>query len=195
MRPLFKRNKTISDTELIRQYQSTEDINLLGQLYSRYMDLIFGVCLKYFKNKDDAQDAVINIFEKIVVSLKSSKVDNFRPWLYVVAKNYCLMELRKAKHKEISIDDDHIFIPEIMESQFEIHPIDKDENIQHEDALRKCVEKLKFQQKESIELFYFKEMSYQQISLKMNIDIKKVKSYIQNAKRNLKICLENNHAE
>jgi RNA polymerase sigma-70 factor (ECF subfamily) len=154
------------------------------------MELVFGVCMKYLKNQYDAQDAVIQIFEKIVISLKEAEVINFRPWLYVVTKNFCLMELRKIKHQSFSIDDENIFADKFMESQYEIHPIDKEQHEQNEEALKKCIEKLKFQQKESIELFYFKEMTYQQISAKMEVDIKKVKSYIQNAKRNLKICLE-----
>ncbi len=103
------------------------------------------------------------------------------------------MELRKMKHNTLSIDAGDILLPEFMESDFEIHPIDKNEAEQNEIALSDCIKKLKLQQKESIELFYFKEMSYHEISLKMEIAVKKVKSYIQNAKRYLKICLENKH--
>ncbi len=195
MKTIFSKSKNISDADLLTQYIHNGDLNTLGQLYSRYIDLVYGVCLKYLKDKEDSQDMVTQIFEKIAKSIRTSNIENFKPWLYVVTKNYCLMELRKKKHQNISIDDEHFFISDFMESNYTIHPIDEEDIISNEKALKNCIDKLKFQQKESIELFYFKELSYQQISLKMNIEVKKVKSYIQNAKRNLKICLENNHAK
>lgn len=190
---IFSKNKTFSDEELITKYKNTANLDVLGDLYARYMDLVFGVCLKYLKHKDDSQDAVIRIFEKIAVSLKHIEVDNFRPWLYVVTKNYCLMELRKKKHHLVSLDDEALNIDKIMESECELHPIDREDDQRNEQALKMCIEKLKHTQKESVELFYFQELSYQEISDKLQVDIKKVKSYIQNAKRNLKICMERNH--
>ncbi len=191
---VFSKNKIASDEALIQKYQSTKNLDVLGDLYNRYIDLVFGVCLKYLKNKDDAQDAVIQIFEKIVVALKDTEVDNFKPWLYVVAKNYCLMQLRKLKHNEVSVDDDLFKAERFVELGEEMHPIDKEDKDKNEEALKDCIDKLKVLQKESIELFYFKKLSYQEISDKMNVDIKKVKSYIQNAKRNLKMCIER-HAQ
>ncbi len=195
MKTIFSKSKNISDADLLTQYIHNGDLNTLGQLYSRYMDLVYGVCLKYLKDKEDSQDMVTLIFEKIAKSIITSNIENFKPWLYVVTKNYCLMELRKKKHQNISIDDEHFFSSELMESNYIIHPIDEEDKMSNEKALKNCIDKLKFQQKESIELFYFNELSYQQISLKMNIEVKKVKSYIQNAKRNLKICLKNNHVK
>ncbi len=192
---LFQLNrKNKSDAELLHLYQKSHDLDILGELYSRYMDLVYGVCLKYLKNNSDAQDAVIQLFEKISLTTKTSTIDQFKPWLYVVTKNYCLMELRKVKHHTISLDDEKSFIGNFMESEYETHPIDEEQHKHNEEALKNCINKLKFQQKESIELFYFKEMTYQQISIKMETDINKVKSYIQNAKRNLKICLEKSNA-
>lgn len=192
---IFSRNKPTSDEELLIQYKEYANLDVLGELYARYMDLVFGVCLKYLKSNDEAQDAVMAVFEKIVISLKQTDVDHFRPWLYVVAKNHCLMKLRKKKHLEVSLDDEALNLGKIMESECEMHPIDKEVEERNEQALKRCIEKLKVAQKVSIELFYFQELSYQQISDKMQVDIKKVKSYIQNAKRNLKMCLENKHAE
>ncbi len=194
MKLFHTRIKISSDLELIHNYQETDNLDILGELYLRYMDLVFGVCLKYLKNKADAQDAVIQIFEKLTITLKDAQIENFKPWLYVVSKNYCLMELRKIKHYTISIDDQKSYVDSFMENQYDLHPIDEEQNKINEEALKSCINNLKQQQKESIELFYFKEMTYQEISNKMEVDIKKVKSYIQNAKRNLKICLERNNA-
>ncbi len=189
---VFTKNKIENDEQIIKKYKNTNNLDVLGDLYGRYMDLVFGVCLKYLKNKDDSQDAVIQIFEKIAVSLKTVEVDNFKPWIYVVAKNYCLMELRKIKHNQVSMDDDDFYGGKFMESTFELHPIDASDEERNEIALKKCIEKLKLAQKQSIELFYFEQLTYQKISDKMQIDVKKVKSYIQNAKRNLKLCLDGN---
>ena len=192
MLSVFSRNNTSTDEEILTAYRNSAKLDVLGDLYGRYMDLVFGVCIKYLKHSDLAQDAVIHIFEHIASVLKHKKVDNFRPWLYVVAKNHCLMELRKNKHATTSMDDERFFEGKIMESEYAVHPIDREEQERNEDALKVCIEKLKALQKKSIELFYFQELSYQQISEEMKIEVKKVKSYIQNAKRNLKLCLENN---
>lgn len=192
MLSVFSRNKTTSDEEILKSYRNSAQLDMLGDLYGRYMDLVFGVCLKYLKRSDQAQDAVIHIFEHITNVLKHKEVDNFRPWLYVVAKNHCLMELRKNKHTTTSMDDEGFYEGKIMESEYAVHPIDVEEQEKNEEALKVCIEKLKALQKQSIELFYFQELSYQQISEEMKIEVKKVKSYIQNAKRNLKLCLENN---
>lgn len=192
MLSVFSRNKTASDEEILKEYRNSARIDMLGDLYGRYMDLVFGVCLKYLKRSDLAQDAVIHIFEHVANVLKHKEVDNFRPWLYVVAKNHCLMELRKNKHVTTSMDDEKFYEGRIMEWDYAVHPIDVEEQEKNEEALKVCIEKLKALQKQSIELFYFQELSYQQISMEMKIEVKQVKSYIQNAKRNLKLCLENN---
>jgi len=72
------------------------DLQVLGVLYSGYTELVYGVCLKYFKQEEQASDAVMDIFEELIQKAKKHEVDKFRPWLYVLAKNHCLMRLRKA---------------------------------------------------------------------------------------------------
>jgi len=194
MRALFSKKKIISDEALIEQYKITDDINVLSNLYIRYMDLVFGVCLKYLNNKEDAQDATMQIFEKLINAVKTNTIESFRPWLYVVAKNFCLMEIRQKKSidKNIDISEKKSFV--FMESDFELHPLDTN-NSEKEEALKNCIEKLNDTQKRTVELFYFKKLTYDQISISMNIEVKKVKSYLQNAKRNLKICIEKSYAE
>ncbi|MGZ4012602.1 MAG: RNA polymerase sigma factor, partial [Flavisolibacter sp.] len=87
----------LSDSELVSSYKKSGDINVLGDLFQRYMDLVYGVCLKYLKVPENAQDSVISIFEELVVKLKKHEVDNFKAWLYTLAKNHCLMRLRSEK--------------------------------------------------------------------------------------------------
>jgi RNA polymerase sigma-70 factor (ECF subfamily) len=178
-----------TDTALIIQYKNTGNIDIAGVLYEPYMPLVYGVCLKYLKNREAAQDAVIDIFEKLIVELqKHNTPDNFKTWLYVVAKNFCLMKIRSDKSKENAAAN---FSDFFMNNQPELHPIDRDDNEDLLPLLKKCIGKLKDLQRESVELFYFKELSYKEISEKLNLDEKKVKSHIQNGKRNLKICIEN----
>ena len=188
------RNKEPNDEQLIEAFQSTGDLDILGRLYQRYMHLVYGVCLKYLKNRDDAQDAGMAIFEKLSRELMDKEVDVFKPWLYVVSKNYCLMQLRHQKsvqQKEKEFQNTEILF---MENSSMAHLNDEWEPEAMDDRLQECLKKLRLQQRQCIELFYFEELCYQDISHQLKLDLKKVKSYIQNGKRNLKICLESNHA-
>lgn len=177
----------LSDQELLSRYQKKGDIKWVGILYDRYAHLVFGVCLKYLQNREESKDGVMQIFEKIIEELKTREVTNLKSWLYVVSRNFCLMEIRKKK-KTIDISDaiekNELLI---MESIEEMNPIEEqlDDN-----KLKKCLETLTSEQKRCIELFYYKEMCYKEISDITNYDIKKVKSYMQNGKRNLKNCMD-----
>ncbi len=179
------------ELQLIKKYKLSGNPLYLGQLYEPYMPLVYGVCLKYLRNREEAQDAVMDIYEKLGKELLKHDIPkDFRTWLYVVSKNFCLMEIRKKKKehtrdKEIAMD--------FMENGFELHPLDKEENTDRTEALKKCMEQLKDQQRKSIELFYYQKYCYKEIADRLAIQEKTVKSAIQNAKRNLKLCLEENH--
>ncbi len=189
--PDFRFKKEVSDADLLVKFKESGETEWLGQLYSRYMHLVFGVCLKYLKERETARDCVIEIFEKLVKELLLKDVKDFKPWLYVVTKNHCLMALRHNKSvqkKEV------LFIKEQslnMENYFDWHPYENNGKEIIEKKLKECIKRLKIKQKQCIELFYLKSHCYNQISDTLNIDVKKVKSFIQNGKRNLKICLEN----
>ena len=181
--------KIKTDLELLDIYLDGRDMDILGLLFERNMELVYGVCLKYFKNRDDSQDAVIGIFEKLVVEVDRHSIQNFRSWLYVLTKNYCLMELRSdSAVKKITVEfkpDKTVF----MESAFEMHPIDSDNGVSYK-ALEDCIKKLKDEQLKCITLFYYENKCYREIAELLVLDEKKVKSHLQNAKRNLKICLD-----
>src|SRR6266487_5713069 len=91
-------NSSLTDKELIALYKQSGDLAILGELYQRYMELVYGVCLKYFKEPETAKDSVMQIFEELVLKLKKHEVENFKGWLHQLAKNYCLMQLRSPKN-------------------------------------------------------------------------------------------------
>src|SRR5512137_2458806 len=103
-----------SDDELINAFSTSGDLEVLGELYSGYMHLVYGVCLKYLKNRDESKDAVMQIFEKLIVEIPKQRIENFRSWLHVVTKNYCLMQLRSQKtqgeHLQEWINDSIVFM-------------------------------------------------------------------------------------
>ena len=187
----FNRNKqSKTDQELLETFLRNNDVEILGELYSRYMHLIYGVCLKYFKKPEKSKDTVIELFEKIQSKLREHEVKNFKSWIYVVTKNHCLMELRKTKVGEIIHVSSDEELARFMENETELHPIDNETNEKLETALNNCIEKLKAEQKKCIRLFYFENKCYRDIAKLLKLEEKKVKSFIQNGKRNLKICLE-----
>lgn len=187
------KHSDLSDEKLLQQFRDSGDLDLLGSLYARYMHLVYGVCLKYLAKREDAQDAVMQVFEKLIVEIPRHEVENFKSWLFVMSKNHCFMELRSRKsatRREEAIKHD----PSFMESGEELHPIDREDGALGT-ALEDCIEKLKNEQKSCIRLFYYEKLSYRDIASQLKLDEKKVKSHIQNAKRNLKICLEASDAK
>lgn len=184
---LFHKPEKKDDDSLIRQYKATGDLAVLGTLYDRYMHLVFGVCMKYLQDEETAKDATMDIFEKLVVSLKEHKVENFKSWLHVVAKNHCLMQLRAAKRiAENGASPDHAN----MESDVFLHHNGEDSTEEQLVLIEKGLEALSGEQKECIELFYLQQKCYKEIVEITGYDLKKVKSYIQNGKRNLKIFVQ-----
>ena len=174
-----------TDEELLSLYRTTGDSEYFGELYKRYIPLVYGLCLKYLKHTEKAQDAVMQLYEDLSGKLNRYGIKVFRTWLYSVAKNHCLQELRKEKH-EIAID----FDLQIMESDMILHLFDERHDEEQFEALRKCMEKLPEPQRVSISKFFMEEMSYADIADATGYQLKSVKSHIQNGKRNLKICIE-----
>lgn len=175
------------DNELIARYKKDNDLSVLGKLYDPYMPLVFGVCMKYLKNREESRDAVMQIFEKLVETLKRHEVKHFKSWLYTLARNFCLMKLRseKGRHfEEIS--------PSLMETGALTH-LETEPEFEFEiTKLEKCLEELGLEQKWCVQLFFIQQKCYKEITDVTGYDGNKVKSYIQNGKRNLKICIERN---
>jgi RNA polymerase sigma factor (sigma-70 family) len=184
---LRKAQSDKTDEELVRLYQADLKMEWLSALFLRYTPLLYGVCLKYLRDREDAKDAVMQIHEKLITSLLNHEVRQFRGWLYVFARNHCLMQLRAQKAKssqEIPIS--------LMENGLSEHP-DEDSVLESDmQRLEKCIAKLGVEQQQCVRLFYLKEQCYKDIALSTGFALSLVKSYIQNGKRNLKQCMERN---
>ncbi|HVG14620.1 MAG TPA: sigma-70 family RNA polymerase sigma factor [Chitinophagaceae bacterium] len=174
-----------SDNEILEYYYESGDQQWLGILLQRYTLLLLGVCMKYLKNEEEAKDAVQQVFLKALTEAPRYKIEFFKSWIYMVAKNHCLMKLRtksvrftKELHEELAIEQ---------------APSNKQDHIADEltyTTLENCLHELNEEQKQCVTLFYLEKNSYQQIKDKTGFSNMQVKSYIQNGKRNLKLLLE-----
>ena len=178
-------NQSATDLELVALYKKSSDLSVLGVLYERYMDLVYGVCLKYLKEGEAAKDATMQVFEELVSKLHKYEVENFKSWLHTLAKNHCLMQLRTPKNLK-TVE----FNTELMQTGEDVHLngiFQKEEQLKQ---LEQCMNTLSAEQKQSVELFYIQNKSYKEISDITGIDWNQVRSLIQNGRRNLKICMD-----
>lgn len=178
----------LTDEELLARYSGSGNTEYFGELYNRYIPLLYGVCLKYLRDEDRSKDAVMQLFEDLLPKIAAYRIELFRTWIYTVIKNHCLQIIRKES-REVTVD----FNSEIMESDEVLHLLGEEETDQERLGLLKiCMERLPEQQKRTILLFFMEEMSYSDIVEQTPYNLNQVKSYIQNGKRNLKICIEKN---
>lgn len=173
------------DEVLVVEYRKTGDLTVLAELYQRYMELLYGVCLKYLKEPEDAKDAVLSLYEELILKLRKHEVANFRGWLYQVTRNHCLMKLRSQKSKPRIAGSDIMQLEEIA------HHNEDGNNEEDFKILAECMEQLNIGQREVIELFYLQEKCYKEIATVTGKDINTIRSFIQNGRRNLKLCMEN----
>lgn len=188
---VVEKSDPLTDQELIDLFLKTGETDSIGELFDRYAHLVYGIALKYFDREDDRREAVMQVFEKLFVALKEHKIDNFKCWLYSVAKNHCLMILRKEN--TVSFNDQvqlKIFQQDFMDfdGNFSLNHAE-DEII--DKKLPDAIKKLSDEQRICIELFYLHEKSYKEVAETTQFSMNQVKSFIQNGKRNLKLMLEN----
>lgn len=179
--------KDHSDSQLINNFLESGDNVFVGELYKRYGHLVLGLCIKYLKDKDEAEDAVMTIFGQLLNDLKKHKVEYFKSWLYTYSKNYCLMQLRKKQNqlkKELDVKENEIFLMDYNNIE---HLNEKEQQIS---LMQSALNELNKEQKECLELFYLSNKSYTEIVTITGYNSNEVKSHIQNGKRNLKLKME-----
>lgn len=174
----------ITDAELLDRYYADGKTEWIGALLERYTLLLLGVCMKYLKDEEEARDCVQQVFLKVLTELPKYRVDYFKSWLYMVAKNHCLMKLRGQQGRQVRTVTDGMAIAA---------PDDRQALLEHEDTydvLEESLAELNEEQRQCINLFYLQKHSYQQISEQTGYTPMQVKSYIQNGKRNLRLLME-----
>jgi RNA polymerase sigma factor (sigma-70 family) len=174
-----------ADEVLVQRFKGDGDLHTLALLYQRYMDLVYGVCLKYLKEPEPARDAVMQIFEVVSVKLRAHEVTHFRAWLHTLARNHCLMHLRSAKNLSTTPLD-----PALMQSGDSLHLNGATEKEMQLEWMEDCLEALAEGQREAVRMFYLEEKCYKEISEQTGQAWNQVRSLIQNGRRNLRNCME-----
>jgi RNA polymerase sigma factor (sigma-70 family) len=181
---LAKFSAHITDEELVQQFCTNQDQTAFGELFNRYQHLVVSICYKYFLDKEMAKDAMMQIFEKLMRDLPKQEIQYFKAWLHIVAKNHCLMQLRKAKLPMKHVENIENYD---MENDDGLHlAIEKEQNI---NKMHKALSQLDDKQKTCIDLFYLQKKSYADIQSATGFTFMEVKSFIQNGKRKLKILM------
>jgi len=180
----------LSDTDIINRYKKLGDAEVLAPLFDRYIHLVFGVCLKYLKNKEHAKDAAMEIMESLTDKLLQHDISKFPSWLHTVSRNYCLMRIRNRKENLFIEMDKRKSEQILVESDEDLHLKIEEEAQLNE--MGKAIACLNNEQKQCIQLFFFEKRSYDEIVEKTGYSLKKVKSHIQNGKRNLRNYLIKN---
>jgi len=182
----FNNKKFLKDEEIIEKFKNDPDNKLLNELFTRYIHLTYNLCFKYLKNDEACKDAVIEIYEQLINDIKKYEIKHFKNWLYVKTKNYCLNKKNQKNNSKIELlffeQIDNIFV----EFPFFINHSTEEINIIDNNQMETVINKLNAKQKKCIQLFYFENNSYSEISDITGYDIKQVKSHLQNGKRNLK---------
>jgi RNA polymerase sigma-70 factor (ECF subfamily) len=179
-------NANYTDQQLLDNFRKTRDNEWLGALFERYTLLCYGVCMKYLKNEEEAKDCVQQIFLKAITELHKYDIHYFKSWLYMVAKNHCLMKLREKQGKKAA-DIEQQQIADETDPTAKYQHLEKDKKLE---LLGNSLNELNNEQKQCVTLFYLDKKSYQEIAATTGFSIMQVKSYIQNGKRNLKLLLE-----
>ena len=188
---LHKQNITTkySDTELIEAYKKSGDVQHVGTLFKRYTQFVFLVSMKYLKDEEHAHNVAAIVFEKLLTELKNHEITYFKSWLYTVTKNECMMIFRKKQSRQKKQAEYEKDAKTFVEFEHSEHLSEKEEKEVQIDELGKAMNQLNPEQKLSIELFYLEQKSYSEVCEITGFEMKKVKSYIQNGKRNLKNIL------
>lgn len=179
----------ISEQELLRRYYQEGNKEWLGILLQRYTLLLLGVCMKYLKNEEAARDAVQQIFLKAITELEKYEVEFIKSWLYMIAKNHCLMQFRDKNRQLVELSEQ---MAETEDSDEKLSIKEKDQLL---DWMHESIKNLNPEQQQCVTLFYLKKKSYQQVAEETGYSILQVKSSIQNGKRNLRLMIQRKRKE
>lgn len=190
-------SKALYDYQLVKRAVEQGDQKAYAELMARYRDSIYFLLLKMVNNKDDAEDLTIEAFGKAFSRLHQYTPNYaFSTWLFKIASNNGIDFIRKRKLENLMSLDKPIGNDESGEMTIDIKSagLDPEENAikkQKIKMMREVVEKLKPRYRELVELRYFKEYSYEEISEILNLPIGTVKAQLFRAREFLYNILKN----
>jgi RNA polymerase sigma-70 factor (ECF subfamily) len=172
------------------------DQKAYAELMGRYRDAIYFMLLKMVNNPSDAEDLTIEAFGKAFKNI-SQYTPNFAfsTWLFKIATNNCIDFIRKKRGNTVSLDhsmdeDDNITPSSSIQSDW----MDPEENMMNQQKvklMREIVGKLKPRYRKLVELRYFREFSYEEISQELELPIGTVKAQLFRARELLFHILKN----
>jgi RNA polymerase sigma-70 factor (ECF subfamily) len=180
----------ISDADLLTRFKQSSSPNDLLPLYERHAELIYALALRYLGTPQRAEDAGMEVWAVLLDKLPKHDISNFRSWLQTTIRNHCLMQLRREKRDPLQqTNNDDVF----MQSDRLLHLSTESNHHQDPDTrpLYHCMKQLNDEQRRCVSMFYLQEgESYQTIAEQLDLSVGRVRSHLQNGRRNLKICLE-----
>ena len=180
----------LSDAQLLRLFQVEKNQESIGILYNRYRHLVYGLSYRYFRNREESEDMVHYVFSLLIQKLPAKEVHSFKQYLYGTVRNECLAKNRQIK-KESERQNQWAHFEKNQHSFMEFDATLHLSNEQSlEDAVQEAMKALGKEQQICIFQFFFEGKSYKEIADITGFELKKVKSYLQNGKRNLKKMLE-----
>jgi RNA polymerase sigma-70 factor (ECF subfamily) len=173
-----------SDEEIVAEYLSTQNVAYFDVLYRRYSTKIFGKCISLLKNEMQAQDAMQDIFMKILLNLsKFSGKSKFSTWIYSITYNFCIDLIRKKKKdKSILVDDIsrvHDTPDDDIEDRFLLET--------SVNRLKVVLEKIPIDDKSVLMMKYQDDMSIREIGEVLDKSESAIKMKIKRAKQKFKL--------
>ena len=180
--------KALQDYELVQKALKGDE-KAFARLLNRYKDTIYFMLLKMLNNRSDAEDLTLEAFGKAFKNLHQySPTYAFSTWLFKIASNNCIDFLRKKKGIIISIENDSEQIEISETARLKSKDLDPEERLirkQKAILLRKVVRRLKPHYQTLVELRYFREFSYEEISKELNLPLGTVKAQLFRARQML----------
>lgn len=179
-------HKKISDEEIVRTYLSTQRSHYFDTLYKRYSKKIYGKCISLLKDEEMAQDAMQDIFMKILLNLsKFSEKSRFSTWVYSITYNYCIDLLRRKKKQKTVIIEDGNAIEDVVEDVNDSFLLETKVN-----RLKVVLEKIPQGDKMILLMKYQDSMSIKEIGSMLDKSESAIKMKIKRAKHKFKLQYE-----
>lgn len=179
---------TTNDENILIAAIKNGDTKAYAQLVNRYKDLVYTLAIRMLKHREEAEEVAQDTFIKVFKSLDRFKGDSkFSTWIYRVAYNTCLDTIKKNKKHLSNVAIDEFTFNKLDTIDNALDNIIKEEK---STLIRNCIDKLPEDSSALLTLFYFEELSLEEISKIINIEDNTVKVKLFRARKKLAVILE-----